>query len=167
MAAFGSFGFRALDLFRISNFDIRASLAGVSQISAAALGVSPEPKLIRVVAQRFHYTPNRISVRKGQRLTLRLESLDVTHGLYLDGYAIDIKAQPGMVGKATFTADKPGRFTFRCSETCGEFHPYMVGFLDVTPNTRFGLFAAATGVVFLIILALTWRGRRLGGKFDV
>jgi cytochrome c oxidase subunit 2 len=86
--------------------------------------------------------------------------LDVTHGLYLDGYGIDIKARPGMVGKATFTADKPGRFTFRCSETCGEFHPYMVGFLEVTPNSRFTLFAAATGIAFLVILSVTLLGGR-------
>ncbi len=120
----------------------------------------PEPRLVNIMARRFSYTPSRISVHKGQRVTLRLESLDVTHGLYLDGYGVDIKARPGMVGKATFTADKPGRFTFRCSETCGEFHPYMVGFLEVTPNSRFALFAAATGVGFLVILAITLRGGR-------
>lgn len=146
--ALAAFGPRAQDLFRISDLGILAT-------------AEPQPRLIEVVAKRFSYTPSRISVRKGQRVTLRLESLDVTHGLYLDGYGVNIKARPGMVGKATFTADKSGRFTFRCSETCGEFHPYMVGFLEVTPNRRFTLFAAATGIAFLAILSLTWRRGRL------
>lgn len=148
--AFRSFGFRSFGFG--SDFDVRISKLGT--LAAA----QPQPELINVVAKRFSYTPSRITVRKGQRVTLRLESLDVTHGLYLDGYGIDLKARPGMVGKATFTADKAGRFTFRCSETCGEFHPYMVGFFEVTPNRRFSLFAAGTGVAFLAILSLVVLG---------
>jgi heme/copper-type cytochrome/quinol oxidase subunit 2 len=144
--AFGSLRFWILNLFRISDLDIRIADPGI------LASAEPQPQLINVLAQRFSYTPNRISVRKGQRITLRLESLDVLHGLYLDGYGIDIKARPGQVGQATFTADRPGRFSFRCSETCGEFHPYMVGFFEVTPNTRFVLFAGATGAMFLVIL---------------
>jgi len=102
-----------------------------------------EPKVINVTAQRFKYTPNVIKVHKGELITLRMESLDVTHGLYLDGYELQMKADPSSVGKITFVADKTGRFTFRCSETCGEFHPYMIGFLHVTPNSRFTMFAIA------------------------
>ncbi|MHC4788406.1 MAG: ethylbenzene dehydrogenase-related protein [Planctomycetota bacterium] len=114
-----------------------------------------EPRLINVLARRFEYEPAEITLRKGELVTLRLESADVTHGLYLDGYGIDIKARPGKVGKATFRADKGGRFSFRCSETCGEFHPYMIGFLTVEPNTPFGVFVVATlGACALIVLAV-------------
>ena len=72
----------------------------------------------------------------------------------MDGYGIDIKARPGLIGKATFVADKPGRFTFRCSETCGEFHPYMVGFMEVTPNSRFHLFVGIMCVAFVAVLGV-------------
>ncbi|MBW8003289.1 MAG: hypothetical protein FVQ80_14960 [Planctomycetes bacterium] len=113
-----------------------------------------EPRVINITAKRFEYSPNRISVKKGELITFRMESLDVTHGLYLDGYGINIKARPGLIGKATFVVDKPGRFTFRCSETCGEFHPYMIGFLEVTPNTRFNLFLWAIGIAFVLMLGL-------------
>ena len=116
-----------------------------------------EPRLINITAKRFQYTPNRITVRKGERITIRMESLDVTHGLYVDGYGINIKARPGHVGMATFVADKTGRFSFRCSETCGEFHPYMIGFLEVTPNTRFNLFVWAIGITFALILITVLR----------
>jgi plastocyanin len=132
---------------------------------ASVSPAEPEPKVIEVVAQRFHYTPSRISVKKGQRVTLCLESLDVTHGLYLDGYGIDIKARPGQAGKAMFTAERTGRFTFRCSETCGEFHPYMVGFLEVTPNRRFHVFVAAVAVAFVVVLGALGRAAR-GQKGD-
>ena len=111
-----------------------------------------KPRVINIVAKRFEYSPNRISIKKGELVTFRMESLDVTHGLYLDGYGINVKARPGLIGKATFVADKSGRFTFRCSETCGEFHPYMIGFLEVTPNSRFHFFLLAIGIAFVLIL---------------
>lgn len=117
-----------------------------------------EPRVITILAKRFVYTPSRITVQKGELITIRLESLDVTHGLYMDGYGIDIKARPGLIGKATFVADKPGRFTFRCSETCGEFHPYMVGFMEVAPNSRFGLFLAVMGGSFVVLLGVVFKG---------
>ncbi|MBW8003008.1 MAG: hypothetical protein FVQ80_13485 [Planctomycetes bacterium] len=116
--------------------------------------INKEPRLINLIAKRFEYTPNRISIRKGERVTIRMESLDVTHGFYLDGYGIDIKARPGLIGKATFVADKSGRFSFRCSETCGEFHPYMIGFIEVSPNSRFSFFVWSIGITFVVMLGL-------------
>ncbi len=114
----------------------------------------PEP-LINILAKRFVYNPSVITVQKGQLVTIRMESLDVTHGLYIDGYDVNIKARPGMIGKATFLADKTGRFTFRCSETCGEFHPYMIGYLNVEPNRRYHFFiiaALGAGLIMAFVL---------------
>ena len=125
-------------------------LASVSSSLANTPGQEPEPRVITILAKRFEYNPSKITLQKGELVTLRLESLDVTHGLYLDGYGINIKARPGVIGKATFRADNTGRFTFRCSETCGAFHPYMIGFLTVEPNNRyFGFIACAVGVCVL------------------
>ena len=116
-----------------------------------------EPRVINITARRFEYEPSKITLQKGELVTFRLESLDVTHGLYLDGYGIQLKARPGLIGKATFRADKPGRFTFRCSETCGEFHPYMIGFLTVEPNSRFNVFFMITvgGAVVLALVVVS------------
>ena len=121
------------------------------------VGGPETPRVITVTAKRFEFTPSTIELDEDELVTLRLESLDVTHGLYLDGYGIRLKARPGLVDKATFRADKTGRFSFRCAETCGEFHPYMIGYLSVTPNRRFHIFVALAlatcvllGVVFTI-----------------
>lgn len=123
-----------------------------------------EPRVINLIAKRFEYSPNRISVQKGELLTIRMESLDVTHGFYLDGYGVKIKARPGLIGKVTFVADKTGRFSFRCSETCGEFHPYMIGFMDVSPNSRFNVFTSAMGISFIAILGIVFlRGKQKMG----
>jgi heme/copper-type cytochrome/quinol oxidase subunit 2 len=138
---------------RISSFSLLSSAHASSAENRPNLS-DAESRVITIEAKRFEYVPNRIFVRKGEVVTLRMESLDVTHGLYLDGYGVNIKANPGVVAKATFVADKPGRFTFRCSETCGEFHPYMIGFLEVTPNRRFNLFLLAIGAAFVVILGV-------------
>lgn len=134
----------------------------ISLVSSAYGGQSiepdVEPRVITILAKRFVYTPSQIKVKKDELITIRLESLDVTHGFFLDGYGINIKARPGLIGKATFVADKPGRFTFRCSETCGEFHPYMVGFMEVTPNSRFHLFVGIMCVAFVVVLGVLFKG---------
>ena len=148
---------------KLCSFSLANKAYGAAEENEPARAAQ-KPRVITIVAKRFEYEPNQISIKKGELVTFRMESLDVTHGLYLDGYEINIKARPGLIGKATFVADKPGRFSFRCSETCGEFHPYMIGFLEVTPNTRFNIFLWTIGITFVLILGLALvRGRQKNG----
>lgn len=116
-----------------------------------------EEKFIEIKAKKFQYTPNIITVDKGDEVNIRLISEDVHHGFYIDGYEIRTSAVPGKEGSLKFTADKGGRFTFRCSVTCGEFHPYMVGYLVVEPNSRFhdiAIVIAAMGFASLIFFLI-------------
>ena len=129
--------------------------------------IGMEPRVITVKAKQFEYMPNKISVKKGELITIRLESLDVTHGFFLDGYGVQLKARPGLVGKAIFVADKTERFTFRCSETCGEFHPYMIGFMQVTPNSRFGIFSIVIITAFGTIVGILYYRDKKGVKGNV
>lgn len=100
-----------------------------------------EERHFEIKANRFSYTPNVVRVNRGDKVYLRLLSEDVTHGLYLDGYRLETTANPGREGNISFLANRTGRFTFRCSATCGEFHPFMVGYLIVEPNIRLYLFS--------------------------
>ncbi len=155
--------YKASWLDKLCSFSLVSKAYGATEENESA-HIARKPRVINIVAKRFEYSPNRISIKKGELVTFRMESLDVTHGLYLDGYGINIKARPGLIGKATFVVDKPGRFTFRCSETCGEFHPYMIGFLEVTPNSRFNSFLWAIGIAFELILGLVLcRGKQKNG----
>ncbi len=115
-----------------------------------------EERFIEVRAKKFEYTPNVIKVKKGDHVRIRLISEDVHHGFFLDGYNIETSAYPGKEGSLEFIADKTGRFSFRCSVTCGDFHPYMVGYLHVTPNTKLfaGILIVLLGGVGSAILTL-------------
>ena len=106
-----------------------------------------EDKFFEIKAKKFSYTPNIIKVNRGDIVNIRLLSEDVHHGFYLDGYAVKTSAYPGEAGSLKFIADKTGRFSFRCSVTCGEFHPYMVGYLTVGPNSRFNIFVLLAIVI--------------------
>lgn len=108
-----------------------------------------EERFYEIKARRFSYDPNVIRVKKGDHVRVRLISEDVHHGFFLDGYNIQISAQPGKEGSLSFVADKSGRFTFRCSVTCGDFHPYMVGYLEVAPNNNF-----VAGVLIVVLFGL-------------
>lgn len=118
-------------------------------------------KFFGVHAKKFSYTPHIITVKKGDIVTIRLKSVDVAHGLFLDGYEINTAAHPGQDGYLKFVADQSGRFSFRCSVACGEFHPYMIGHLVVEPNLRFFTYVILTGAVGLIsLLVIFWRRER-------
>jgi cytochrome c oxidase subunit II len=110
---------------------------------------------VRILARQYAYAPGVLRVSQGDRVTLVLEAEDVTHGLYLDGYDVDLVAVPGRASRATFVADRPGKFRLRCSKVCGTLHPFMLGELIVTPNSLFWraigitVLAAVGTVVFL------------------
>ncbi|MFQ6054363.1 MAG: cupredoxin domain-containing protein [Methanosarcinales archaeon] len=120
----------------------------------------PQEREITIYAERFFYTPSVIEVNKGDKVTIRLISKDVHHGLYIDGYELETSARPGYDGKISFIANKTGRFTFRCSVTCGPFHPYMTGYLRVKPDTRTSISIWAS----IAILGISMLGVYLFGR---
>ena len=117
---------RLLGIFVLSLFWILCF--GICHSSFAA------ERFFEVKAKKFSYTPNIIKVNKGDKVNIRLISEDVHHGFFVDGYGVKTSALPGQEGALSFTADKSGRFSFRCSVTCGSLHPYMIGYFYVGPN---------------------------------
>lgn len=108
--------------------------------TALAIAVWPVPVLgapgarhVQIQARSFEYTPGEIWVHTGDTITLELVSADYVHGLYVDGYELNITADPGQRATLTFVADRPGTFRLRCSVTCGPLHPFMIGKLHVGP----------------------------------
>ncbi|MEK7447973.1 MAG: hypothetical protein AAB019_00650, partial [Planctomycetota bacterium] len=61
------------------------------------------------------------------------------------------KDQPEQVEEITFTADKEGKFRYRCSITCGSMHPFMLGEMIVSPNRPFW---TGVGLAIGLIIAL-------------
>jgi heme/copper-type cytochrome/quinol oxidase subunit 2 len=115
---------------------------------------------IRILAKQYAYTPGVIRITRGDRVTLVLEAEDVTHGLYLDEYDVDLVAVPGRASRATFVADRPGKFRLRCSKVCGTLHPFMLGELVVTPNSPLWRAIGVTLLAAIGTVAFLRAGRR-------
>ncbi len=114
----------------------------------------PEERSVRIEASSFAYSPEQIWLNVGDRVTLELVSMDVVHGLYLDGYDISMTSDPGQTSRLTFTADRAGSFRFRCNVTCGAMHPFMIGKFNVGRNHTLylaaGMSISATAAFLLI-----------------
>lgn len=131
----------------------------------------PQERTIAIEARQYAFEPNVIRVNQGDKITLVLSSQDVTHGFYLEGYDFDAKIRPETpyfwirrpsqgpeynketVKSYTFIAKKRGKFRYRCSITCGSFHPFMQGELIVEPNYLFPVSCGlALGLLFACLI---------------
>jgi cytochrome c oxidase subunit 2 len=84
-----------------------------------------EPRVIEITAKRFAFSPNEITLKRGETVKLRISSEDVTHGLYLKPLKIDADIQPGKTTEVMVTPQSAGRFTAICDHFCGVNHGSM------------------------------------------
>jgi plastocyanin len=95
---------------------------------------APVDRYFEINASTFQFVPGDLTVNPGDRVTIKLISHDVVHGLALDSSTFELKAEPGQPAVGTFIAEQPGVFRFRCTVTCGNLHPFMLGKLRVGSN---------------------------------
>ena len=123
---------------------------------ALAGGAAPQERQVTVSARSFAFEPGTVHVNRGDTVIVNLESTDVVHGLYVDGYDLATQAEPGRPGQLTFVADRRGAFRFRCNVACGNLHPFMIGKLVVNPNLTWLRAIAATLITAVGALVVFW-----------
>lgn len=152
-------------------------VAVCTAIGAGAASFTADPPRnveLTIYAQRYHFEPPVVRLNRGDKVSINIITRDVTHGFYLEGYDIDAKIQPKdasddstlllrhpskggeyrEVDRIVFVADRPGKFRFRCSQTCGYMHPFMQGELIVRPNyPLWGGIGLVTGLVIAAFVA--------------
>jgi heme/copper-type cytochrome/quinol oxidase subunit 2 len=135
-----------------------AFIAAALLIALAPLPVlaAPAARTIRVEAENFAFTPGVVRVNPGDQVTIELVSKDVVHGLSIDGYPVNLTAEPGQTARVTFTASRAGSYKLRCSVACGSLHPFMTGKFEVGPNL---LLYRALALGLLIFLYGVWLAR--------
>lgn len=99
-------------------------------LAAALLAAVPraraeEPRVVDIAAKRFEFTPREIVLKRGEKVTLRLRSGDVTHGFYQKALGIDATIEPGRTTEVTLTPEKAGRYLTICDHFCGVGHGGM------------------------------------------
>jgi cytochrome c oxidase subunit 2 len=86
---------------------------------------SASRRVIEITAKRFAFTPDRIVLKKGQTVILRVTSQDVTHGFFLRPLKIDTEIEPGKATEVTITPQVTGTFSLICDHFCGVGHGNM------------------------------------------
>jgi heme/copper-type cytochrome/quinol oxidase subunit 2 len=118
---------------------------------------APTTRYLSLDANQFQFTPGRVHVNQGDRVVITLTASDVVHGFYLDGYGLQTRVEPGVSQRIEFIADRPGKFRYRCSVTCGPIHPFMIGELVVGPNIPFWKTSAVMLVAASGMLVHLWQ----------
>ena len=88
---------------------------------------SQAPKVIRVSAERFAYSPSEIVVEKGTVIEFHLTSDDTDHGFHILGTEVNVAIPKRRRGETVvkYVADTVGRFIIECSRPCGAGHTAM------------------------------------------
>ena len=90
-----------------------------------AAGAQGQPKVIEITAKRFGFSPDNLTLKKGETVVLRLTSADVTHGFFSRDIKVDELIEPGKPVEVTVNPQKAGTFTVICHHFCGAGHGNM------------------------------------------
>jgi cytochrome c oxidase subunit II len=103
----------------------RMALAVLALTGTARAAGAQQPRVIELTAKRFEFSPSEVRLTKGEPVTLRIASGDVTHGLYMKPLGIDAQIERGKTTEVSFTPQVAGRFTAICDHFCGAGHGDM------------------------------------------
>jgi len=124
-------------LERVARFVTTALILGSIALFAVKLAgwLDPTDDAIDLVARQPDaggWSRERIVVKSGQRVRLRIRSEDVVHGFAIGRLGVDAGLiEPGKVTTVEFVANGTGEFTYYCTTWCDPNHPRMRGVLEV------------------------------------
>jgi cytochrome c oxidase subunit 2 len=84
-----------------------------------------DPRVVEITAKRFQFVPAEINLKKGETVTIKLVSEDVTHGFYNKPLKIDGDVLAGKTTEVTITPETVGRYVTICDHFCGANHGNM------------------------------------------
>ena len=102
--------------------------AGTIGLGAAA---QPKEQVIKILARRFTYSPNKLTLKKGVPVVLELTTADVLMGFNAPDFDVRADIIPGQVARVRLVPDKVGTFAFLCDIFCGSGHETMSGTITV------------------------------------
>lgn len=96
---------------------------------------------VRVVGQQYSFTPSCIVVPADTPINFRATSLDVVHGLLIEGTNINTMLVPGYISDIPARFDRPGEHLMPCQEFCSVGHEGMWARVKVVTRQEFAALA--------------------------
>ncbi len=116
---------------KIVNTMLLAAACGIAlavvapKTNLARAAVNPNAKVIEITAKKFEFTPSEITLKKGERVILRLTSADRVHGFMSKPLKIDTDIPADKTTDIAVAPDTAGDFTVICDHYCGTGHGNM------------------------------------------
>lgn len=112
-------------------------VVAVTILVVCVLGAAPQndqsAKRIEITAKRFAFSPNAITLKRGQPVVLVFHSDDVTHGIEISSLGIKKDIPKGKDVEIRVTPNEVGDFYGACSHFCGADHASMIFEINVVP----------------------------------
>lgn len=107
----------------------------VTGVVAAALAAHEEDdgaQHVSMLAMKFDYLPDTVTVKQGKPVLLELSTLDRIHGFDAPALGLHTDIAPGAPTILRFTPEKAGVYNLHCDNFCGDGHEGMAGRIIVT-----------------------------------
>jgi cytochrome c oxidase subunit 2 len=115
---------QGLGLFLLTAFGLPGAWTASSQ--------DVSPQRVEIVAKRFSFSPDEITLKKGVPVTLMIKSEDVTHGIKFKELNLESEIKKDSAKEISFTPEVAGDFVSHCTNFCGEGHGSMMLTIHVT-----------------------------------
>ena len=106
-------------LIGCSNSNLEGNAVNKAPLETASV------KEIEIDAFQFGFSPDTVTVKKGEKVKLIINNLDIDHGIRIPD--LNLKGDNSI----EFVADKVGEFNWYCNNMCGPGHSSMKGLLKV------------------------------------
>jgi cytochrome c oxidase subunit II len=80
-----------------------------------------------IIGSAWRFDPAEVTVPAGVEIVFTATSIDVLHGLNIEGTRLNMMLIPGQISQNTYTFREPGEYLLICHEFCGLGHHMMVG----------------------------------------
>jgi cytochrome c oxidase subunit 2 len=107
-------------------------VGGSAAFVFSARGQNGDEQHVAMVAMKFDYLPDEVTVKKGKPVVLELSTLDRLHGFDAPTLGLHTEIQPGAPTIVRFTPEKAGSYGIHCDIFCGDGHEGMAGRIIVT-----------------------------------
>ena len=108
-----------------------AALTGALVATGAYVIAQPTERVIRVSTKKFEFSPDHLTLKKGEPVILEFVADDVVMGWNLTDFGLRADIIPGKTTRMRFVPDRTGEFTFFCDIFCGTGHEDMSGSIKV------------------------------------
>jgi cytochrome c oxidase subunit 2 len=106
-------------------------IIGMTAVALRVYAQETQPRVVTISAERVEFTPNQLTRKRGEPVTLRVSAEDRDHGFYQKDLKIELDLTPDHPSDVTITPDKAGRFVAICDHFCGSGHGNMKMVINV------------------------------------